>query len=154
MLTINFKHENLHLMSVDFSNNDFSYATVDTNWFNYDDDLRLNGCNFSNTGLNITYVAPKIPPIHYTIRKDEEELYELFQNKEISEEEYLSKNRELSEITSLHSKDEFYKIALGEEIKKGHLDGCYINGKKVKEYIEDPGFDDAGFDISDEDLPF
>ena len=131
-IKINFNHENLTLLSTNFTNNDFSYATVDAKWFNYDDmELRLNGCNFSNTGLNITYVAPQIPPIYYETRKKEDELYELFQNKNITEEEYREKDEKLSEITSQYSTDDFYKIAIGEQIKEGHLNGCYINGKKV-----------------------
>ena len=64
-------------------------------------------------------------------RKQENELYELFQNENISEEEYRTKNKKLNEITSQHSTDKYYMVALGEQIKDGHLNGCYINGKKV-----------------------
>lgn len=136
-IRINFNHEYLTLMSSDFSNNDFSDVTVDARWFNYEDDtFRLNGCNFSNTGLKINYTSPNIPPIYYEESNNRKKLYELFENGNISEKEYILQDGKLREKTSPYSTDVFYKEAISEQIKAGNLTGCYINDKKISSLEE------------------
>lgn len=132
-ISIDFNHENLYLMCSNFSNNDFSHITVDANFFNYEevDEFRFNGANFSNTGLNINYTNPQIPPIFYEELAKEKEAEELYQNGSISEDEYIERMRKHREITLQYLNDAIYKLALGEAIKDGYLNGCYINGKKV-----------------------
>lgn len=131
-IKINFNHRNFIIKTSDFSNNDFSYITVDAKWFNDEDrDFHIYCSNFSDTGLKINYTSTNIPPIFYEAIKKNEELREMFQNKNISEEKDKKRMKKYDAIISKYFKDYWCKYLISEEIKKNHFNGCYINGKKV-----------------------
>lgn len=154
-ILIDLKKEHLSLMRTDFSNNDFSRFILDAGRFNADtNDNAFLDCNFSNTGMRITYKPARVPAIYYDSRSKYQELnkrrakllehactaiqddmeYANALYKTLQELE--EKSQTLNDIVQKYEPEGSPKYHLENEVKIGHLGGCCINNKRIPTLTE------------------
>lgn len=118
-INLNSNHS-IKIYDSDMSGNDFSAYTVDEKIFTAVEDTFVVDCNLNNTGLKVKFTA-----IPSEIMAAYKRL--MTERSSISKEEALMLKNQIGDYSVVIASQQ----SVGERIKYGYLNGCYINGKKI-----------------------
>lgn len=110
----------IEIYDSDMSGNDFSAYTVDELFFTPKGDPIARNCNLTNTGLKVKFTAipSEIIDAHKRL---------MTEHSSISAEEAFMLKNQIGDYSMVIQAQQI----VGQQIKSGHLNGCYINGKKI-----------------------